>query len=68
MFVYRSVEQANLLHITGNEILNYVGVCIVVICGAIVVSLVLKKIITFVENKLQKNINGDLFYEGFDGQ
>ena len=54
MFVYRVVEKMHLLHITGNEILNYVSVCIATICGAIVMSLVLKKIITFAGNKLQK--------------
>ena len=54
MFVYRVVEKMHLLHITGNEILNYVSVCIATICGAIVMSLVLKRIITFAGNKLQK--------------
>ena len=54
MFVYRVIEKVHLLHITGNEILNYAFVCIVTVCGAIVMSLVLKRIIAFAGNKLQK--------------
>ena len=54
MFVYRVFEKVNLLHITGNEILNYVAVCIATICGAIAMSLVVKKIIEFAGKKLQK--------------
>lgn len=54
MFVYRVFEKVNLLHITGNEILNYVAVCIATICGAIAMSLVAKKIIEFAGKKLQK--------------
>lgn len=54
MFVFRFVEKTHLLHITSNEILNYTLVCIVTICGSIVMSLVLKKIIIFAGNKLRK--------------
>ena len=54
MFVYRVIEKMHLLHITGNEILNYIVVCIVTICGAIVMSFVWKRIITLAEMKLQK--------------
>lgn len=54
MFVFRVIEKMRLLHITGNEILNYAVVCIATLCGAIIMSLVLKKIISFAGNILQK--------------
>ena len=59
MFVFRVIEKMHLLHISGNEILNYTAVCIATIGGAIVMSLVLKKIIAFAESKLQKAQIGD---------
>ena len=54
MFMFRVVDKVHLLHITGYEVLNYTVVCIATICGTIVMSLVLKKIIAFAGNKLQK--------------
>lgn len=54
MFVYRAFEKVHLLHITGNEVLNYTVVCIATLCGAIVMSIIFKKIIMFAENKLQR--------------
>ena len=54
MFSFRVIEKVHLLHIAGNEILNYTVVCITTICGTIVMSLILKKIIAFTENKLLK--------------
>lgn len=54
MFVFRVIEKMHLLHITGNEILNYAVVWIATLCGAIVMSLVLKKIIALAGNTLQK--------------
>ena len=54
MFAFRVIEKLHLLHITKNEVLNYAMVCAATICGTIVISLVLNKIIAFVGNKLQK--------------
>lgn len=54
MFVYRVAEKARILHSTGNELLNYVATCIATLSGAVVMSLVLKKIIVFAGNKLKK--------------
>ena len=52
MFVFRALEKMKLLHLTGNEILNYLMVGISTIFGAIVMSLILKKLIEMVTKKL----------------
>lgn len=54
MFVFRVIEKLHLLHITGNEILNYVMVGVATICGAIIMALILKKMIELLTRKLQK--------------
>ena len=54
MFVFRLLEKMKLLHLTGNEILNYVLVGISTILGAIVMSLLLRKMIEMVTKKFLK--------------
>ena len=45
MFVYRGVEKMHLLHITGNEFLNYITVCIITFCGAMVIAFLWKRLL-----------------------
>lgn len=54
MFVYRLLEKVNLLHITGNELTNYILVCVATICGAIILSLILLKIIEILSTMKQR--------------
>ncbi len=54
MFVFRAFEKCKLLHITNNEIVNFGITCVATICGAIVLSFVLKKVIEIVSRKCKK--------------
>ena len=65
MFVYRLIEKLNLIHISENEVLNYIVVCCISLFGAIVLSIVLKKIIAFATHQL-KRYKGDIADENFD--
>lgn len=54
MFVYRVIERLKLLHITGNEYLNYIAVSAATVIGAVVMAFVLKKLIESVQKKVAK--------------
>ena len=54
MFVYRVIERLKLLHITGNEYLNYIVVSVTTVIGAIVMAFVLKKLIEIVQKRVAK--------------
>ena len=54
MFVFRFIEKIGLLHLTGNEVLNYVIVSFLTIGGAIVMAVLLRKIISAVGIKLKR--------------
>lgn len=64
MFVYRTIEKFNLIHITGHEIINYSLSCVMTICGSVCFSFVLKRIIELFVikrqnwRKMHENING----------
>lgn len=54
MFVFRVIEKIGLLHITGNEILNYAMVGVATVVGAAIMALVLKKIIEIPGKKFRQ--------------
>ena len=43
-----------LLHVTGNEIMNYAAVSIATVTGAVIMAVVIKKVIALVEKRLQR--------------
>lgn len=54
MFVYRAIEKIGLLHVTENEIVNYVAVSIATVAGAVIMAVIMKKVIALVEKRLQR--------------
>ena len=58
MLVFRIIEKVNLIHITGNDTVNYIIISISTILGAIVVSLILRSIIILVIEKCNKKVIG----------
>ena len=59
MFVYRFLEKLHLLHITGNEMINYCLVSVTTIIGAVVIA--------FCWNRLQKQIQAKFMEEKRNG-
>jgi Predicted acyltransferases len=54
MFVFRLLTRIHVTHMTSNEVLNYLIVCITTIAGAIAVSLMITKTIELLENQWKK--------------
>lgn len=56
MFVYRLIEKMKLTVLFQNRILNYILVSVGTIFGAIILSIVLKKLIVFIERKTPRAV------------
>ena len=56
MFVYRVFDKLRLLHLTGNEILNYAIVCIATICGAMAIALVWSRLLNRIKFEKVRSI------------
>ncbi len=56
MFVYRAVEKLGLVHFTKNEIHNYFITSVLTLVGAIVASIVFKRLINSVSIRIKKTV------------
>ena len=55
MFVYRIFEKLNLIHISGNEIVNYSLIAVGTIAGAVVIALCYRKAQQLINNLKKHN-------------
>ena len=53
MFVFRALEKIGFLHLTGNEVVNFIIVFAVTTLGSVVTAVVLKKIIAIITQKMR---------------
>lgn len=55
MFVYRVIEKMKLLHLTGNETLNYCCAALTTFIGAMVFAYVLKRAVDLSMDKIMRS-------------
>ena len=53
MFVFRVLERSGLIHLTGNEAVNYTIIVVVTILGSIITAVILKEIIKRLNKKIR---------------
>ena len=58
MFVFRAIERIKLTTLTQNKLINYIFVSVGTIIGAMAVSVIMKKVIGYVEKKTAKLVEG----------
>ena len=54
MFVFRTIEKLHLIHVTGNEIVNYCLASVATFCGAVIMAFVMKRALAILTDKNRK--------------